>query len=172
MGVTFSNENANSVEENYESKLGKINNIIASWNRRYISLKGKITIVKTLLLPLLTHILTALPRPPKDFMLRLKSTLFQFIWNGEVDRVKRSSLCKHYLEGGMAMVDIDTYDMALKATWVRREITGNHDWCKLFRQEVVGGRFIWERNSSSLMQLAKKDVEFILGRSNDSNGAI
>ena len=156
LGVTFSNENANSVEENYESKLGKIKNIISSWNRRYISLKGKITIVKTLLLPLLTHVITALPRPPKDFMVGLKSTLFQFIWNGKVDRVKRSSLCKHYLEGGMAMVDIDTYDMALKATWVRREITGNHDWCKLFRQEIVGGRFIWERNSSSLTQLTKK----------------
>ena len=56
----------------------------------------------------------------------------------------------------MNMVDIDIYDTALKASWARREITGNHDWCKLFRQEIVRGRFIWERNSLSLTQLAKE----------------
>ena len=54
------------------------------------------------------------------------------------------------------MIDIFVYDTALKVTWVRREITGNHDWCKLFRQETVRGQFIWERNSSSLLNLAKK----------------
>ena len=130
--------------------------IIASWNRRSLSLKGKILIIKTLLLPILTHIFTALPRPQNEFMSRLKTILFQFIWNGKVDRIKRSSLCKPYADGGMAMVDIGAYDAALKATWVRREITGNHDWCRLFRQEIARGRFIWERNSPSLMEMARR----------------
>ena len=53
------------------------------------------------------------------------------------------------------MVDIDIYEMALKASWVRREITGDHDWCKLFRWEVIKGRFVWERNALSLMQIAR-----------------
>ena len=56
----------------------------------------------------------------------------------------------------MAMVDIEIYDAALKASWVRREITGKHDWCNLFRQEIAQGRFIWERNSSSLRKMARK----------------
>ena len=39
---------------------------------------------------------------------------------------------------------------------MRREITGNHGWCKLFRHEITRGRFIWERNSLSLTQIAKE----------------
>ena len=155
LGITFSNVNAHSVTENFENKLTRMKTIIASWNRRSLSLKGKIIIIKTLLLPLLTHVFTALPRPPNEFMKKLKTIFFQFIWNGKVDRIKRSSLYKPYLDGGMTMVDIDVYDTALKATWVRREITGNHDWCILFKQEIARGRFIWERNSSSLRRMAR-----------------
>ena len=155
LGITFSNVNAHSVTENFGNKLTRMKTIIASWNRRSLSLKGKIIIIKTLLLPLLTHVFTALPRPPNEFIKKLKTILFQFIWNGKVDRIKRSSLYKPYLDGGMTMVDIDVYDTALKATWVRREITGNHDWCILFKQEIPRGRFIWERNSSSLRRMAR-----------------
>ena len=156
LGITFSNEDAYSVEENYESKLTRIKNIIASWRQRHISLIGKIIIIKTLLLPILTHVLTALPEPPNEFMKRLKASLFQFLWNGKVDRIKRSSLYKPVLEGGMNMVDIDTYNRALKASWIRREITGNHDWCQLFRQEIAKSQFIWERNALSLKQMSIK----------------
>ena len=155
MGSTFSNNDVNSYVENYESKLVRIKHIIASWNKRSLSLSGKVVIIKTLLLPILTHVFTSLPRPPNEFMSKLRSLFFQFIWNGKVDRVKRS-MYKQYQYGGMNMVDIDMYVTALKVSWVKREITGNHEWCKLFRQEIARGRFIWERNSLSLTQITRK----------------
>ena len=156
LGITFSNEDAHSFEENYESRMTKIKAVISSWSRRSLSLKGKVIIIKTLLLPILTHVLTALPRPSNEFMNRLRAVFFHFIWNGKVDRLKRSSLYKKEREGGMAMVDIEIYNVALKASWIRREITGNHDWCKVFMHEISQGRFIWERNSSSLRKTAGK----------------
>ena len=156
LGITFANEDDDCMEENYETKLEKIKMIILSWKRRSLSLIGKIVIIKTLLLPILTHVFTALPRPSNDFMKRLKSTLFHFIWNGKVDRVKRSSLCKQYHNSGMKMIDVETYVTALKITWVKREIVGDHDWCELFRQEIVQGQFTWERNAASLIQMARK----------------
>ena len=54
------------------------------------------------------------------------------------------------------MIDVETYVTALKVTWVKREIMGDHDWCELFRQEIVQGQFIWERNAASLIQMARK----------------
>ena len=89
-------------------------------------------------------------------MNRLRAVFFHFIWNGKVDRLKRSSLYKKDREGGMAMVDVEIYDAALKASWVRREVTGNHDWCKVFMHEISQGQFIWERNSSSLRKMARR----------------
>ena len=156
LGITFSNEDVHSFEENYESKMAKIKAIIGSWSKRNLSLKGKVVIIKTLLLPILTHVFTALPRPSNEFMNRLRAVFFHFIWNGKVDRLKRSSLYKKDREGGMAMVDVEIYDAALKASWVRREVTGNHDWCKVFTHEISQGHFIWERNSSSLRKMARR----------------
>ena len=48
------------------------------------------------------------------------------------------------------MIDVDLYVTALHLSWVRREITGDHIWCKLFDQEIAKGRFLWNRNESSL----------------------
>ena len=107
-------------------------------------------VVKSLLLPKLTHILTSLPKPPLDFTKRLKTELFHFIWGGKTDRLRRLSICRPYAEGGLAMMEIDTYIDALKATWVRREIKSNHSWTSLFRHSIAKGRFFWEMNSSSL----------------------
>ena len=105
LGITFSNSDADSITENYESKVARIKTIIASWNKRNLSLNGKVVVIKILLLPILTHVFTSLPRPPNEFMSKLRSLFFQFIWNGKVDRVKRSSLYKQYQYGGMNMVD-------------------------------------------------------------------
>ena len=54
----------------------------------------------------------------------------------------------------MAIVDVEIDDAALNASWVRREVTGNHDWCKVFMHEISQAQFIWERNSSSLRKMA------------------
>ena len=127
-----------------------------NWKRRYITVRGKITLIKTLMLPKLTHILVSLPKPPNSFFKRLKTMMFHFIWGGKVDRLQRLSVCKPYIEGGLAMVELDTYVDALKATWVRREIQPTHSWTSLFQDTVSDGKFIWEMNGDSLANLAKK----------------
>ena len=111
-------------------------------------------IVKTLLVPILTHVLTALPIPRRNFMKRVKQTLFEFLWNGKVDRIKRGSLYKLCEDGGFSMIDIDLYATALKISWIRREITGCHAWGRLFDQEIAKGRFLWHRSAPSLRALA------------------
>ena len=62
--------------------------------------------------------------------------MFSFIWGGKTDRIKRSSVCKKYTAGGLAMVDIEAYIAALKATWIRRLLTSNHVWTSLFDTEI------------------------------------
>ena len=80
LGVVFANTDEEGYEENFESKLKHIKSIIASWKKRYITLRGKIVLVKSLLLPILTHILISLPTPSETFLKRLKTTVFNFIW--------------------------------------------------------------------------------------------
>ena len=107
LGIYFANNDAETFGDNFEDNLSKITKVIAGWKQRYLTIAGKIIITKTLLLPMLTHVFTALPRPPDRFIKTLRSQLFKFIWGGKVDRVKRSSLYYPVDEGGLSMIDID-----------------------------------------------------------------
>ena len=52
---------------------------IMSWSKRNISTLGKITVVKSLLIPKITHLLISLPRPDKQMISKLEKILFKFI---------------------------------------------------------------------------------------------
>ena len=153
----FANDDQDVYEENFGSKLNAIQASMNSWRRRYLTMKGRITIIKTLL-PKLTHILVSLPKPSKEFMKRLKTIMFHFIWSGKIDRLKRLSICKPYSEGGLAMIEIDTYVEALKTTWVRREMKSNHSWTSLFEERISKGICLWEMNGQSLVNFSNEII--------------
>ena len=58
--------------------------------------------------------------------------------------------------GGLGMPDINTYVIALKLAWARREVTSTHLWTKLFTVMVSKGEFLWKRNEESLKQVAQR----------------
>lgn len=158
LGIVFANDENETIEENFESRFFKAKRIIHSWKQRNLSIQGKIVVIKTLLLPLFTHIFTALPNPPETFVRMLQRELFGFIWKGNIDRIKRSSLCQLVASGGQGMIDLELYLMALKISWVKREIVSEHPWQYLFRYSMPQSSYVFERNSESLRLLAKKCI--------------
>ena len=61
---------------------------------------GKITIIKSLLLPKLAHIFISLPKPPEKWMKNLEQVFFKFIWNDKPDKISRSQTVQDYPDGG------------------------------------------------------------------------
>ena len=156
LGVVFANNDQYTYQENFESKLSAIQSVMSTWKMRFITMRGKITLIKALLLPKLTHILVSLPNPSTEFMKRLKTALFHFIWGGKVDRLQRLSLCKPYSEGGLEMIEVDVYVDALKATRIRRIIKSSHSWTSLFQEKTSEGRCLLEMNGDSLVKFSKQ----------------
>ena len=154
LGVYFANDETRVHQENFENKLNQIEAIMSNWKRRSLTVKGKVIVVKSLLLPKLTHLFTALPAPPKKYIDKLKQKMFNFLWGGKVDRLRRSSMVKKYSEGGQAMIDIESYIAALKITWVRRHLMSDHVWTLLFDSVIAKGVFLWNRNAKSLINFA------------------
>jgi hypothetical protein len=46
--------------------------------------------------------------------------LYTFIWKSSVNRVKKDIMQKKYQEGGLKMINIHSFILALKSTWIRR----------------------------------------------------
>ena len=76
LGIIFEPKCLNTVEENIRVKKDSISRVINMWKNRHLTLAGKIVVVKTLLLPQITHVLSSLPDPDDAFIKDIKSDLF------------------------------------------------------------------------------------------------
>ena len=117
LGVYFGYNYKECQKLNFEKQLNKCENIIKDWNKRNITLMGKIVVVKSLILPNLTY-LASNTILSKDNIQKFKSLVYKFIWNGKKDKVKRTVLSKSYYEGGLRMIDIDLYIKSIQTRWV------------------------------------------------------
>lgn len=62
--------------ENYTEKVTSFKNVLKNWSYRNLSLMGKVTVVKTIALPILIQTFMALPDPPKRITDEIQSHIF------------------------------------------------------------------------------------------------
>ena len=155
LGVFFANNESSVFEDNFENRFNQVVALLNSWKHRDLTIKGKVIVVKSLLLPKFTHLFTSLPAPPRQFLDKLKQAMFSFIWGGKTDRIKRNSMYRPYNEGGLAMIEIEAYIAALKITWVRRYLITEHVWTMFFDKEIAQDEFLWNRNARSIANFAR-----------------
>ena len=69
-------------------------NIIKTWSKRKLTLPGKISILKSLALSKVVHLIMGLPNPPGILVKRLNKLFYTFLWNSGSDRIKRKYVIK------------------------------------------------------------------------------
>lgn len=126
LGVNFSSNVFDIWDLNTNEVLNKIENLVAHWSKRKITLPGRITVIKSLMLSKFTHLFLALPNPPGDFIRKLERILYKFLWNSGPDRIKRSVIIKNLDAGGLRMINIQHFINALKVSWFRRVIQNSN----------------------------------------------
>jgi exonuclease III len=150
LGITFSSNVENIVLKNLEPKLSDFTNCLKSWEHRKLSLMGKITVIKTFALPKLIYPLTVLPNPPLETINIIKRKMFEFLWNKKGDKIKREVITKKYEQGGLKMIDINTFISALKSSWIKRIYDENNTgkWKQIYLNTLNknGGKLILECN--------------------------
>ena len=101
-----------------------MNKLLCAWGKRNLSILGKKIIIKSLILPLFTF-LASVCLVPAIYHKEIEKKCFKFIWNGKPDKVKRNLIINSYERGGLQMIDIKSYFIALKASWLSRLVTGH-----------------------------------------------
>ena len=136
LGIVFSSNLDNIEELNFNEKILNIQKEIVSWSKRNLTIFGKITVIKALLIPKLTHLFIALPKPTPQHIKDIDEILFNFLWNGKRDTISRKTIIQNYSSGGCRMIQLDCFIKALKLTWIRRMVNSDSQWKNLFTELV------------------------------------
>ena len=85
----------------------------------------------------LVYILSPLPKNQK-VLEEVNSRFFKFLWNDKGDKIKRNIMISEYSEGGLKMIDLISFNKALKSTWVKKYLDPeNHGkWKHLFEWQL------------------------------------
>ena len=76
---------------NYGIQIPKVIALIQHWKRRFLTPIGRVTVIKTLLIPKLNHLFIYIPNPKKEIFSSLCKANFEFLWNSKVDKVGEMS---------------------------------------------------------------------------------
>ena len=135
LGITFDVDLDKMIGINYMDKIAQIKNSIKMWRRRFLTPLGKITVIKSLLLPKITHLLISLPNPDTEVLNIISSIFYDFLWTGRA-KIKQSVIVKQYFEGGLNMINLNAFSQALKITWLRRILQKESKWQVLIKTIV------------------------------------
>ena len=131
LGIEFSMNSSTIVDINYKKTLEKIKILVNKWKKRTLTPFGRITVIKTHLLSQCVHLLATLPRSD-SFLKELNYCLYQFLWNGKHDKIRRTTTNLKGNQGGMNMTNKYNFEKALKVAWVKRIFTQpTAQWCNL-----------------------------------------
>jgi hypothetical protein len=116
LGFTLSNGN-NLSELNFNPIVEKIQNSIRYWERFFLSIPGKITVYKCLLLSQISYKASIL-MPNRDTIRTLSDLMENFVIKGITfakDRIYRP-----VREGGLGLIPLDQYIKGLHCSWFKR----------------------------------------------------
>ena len=105
------------LETEWTSKLSKLQKILDNWKRRNLTIFGKVTVLKSLALSQIIHLIIVYSIP-NIFLNKLNRLIYQFIWGSKIEKVKRCTLTKDYVDGGIKMIDINKQMLSFRLQWL------------------------------------------------------
>ena len=83
------------MKDNFLPKLKSFDNILNIWNARGLSIKGKVTILKSLALPKLLYPMAVLPIPTEVVEI-VDTMIIDFIWSKKKNKNKKECYYTKY----------------------------------------------------------------------------
>lgn len=105
--------------KNFRSILQRIRKTCSSWLLRDLSLKGKVTVVNSLLISLLQFPSSVNFTPPQVYD-EYRRLITNFIWSGRKPKVAYNTLTLPVAQGGLGLMDLQLRVKVSYIQWIRR----------------------------------------------------
>lgn len=135
LGIKFSVNLDEMMDLNYNNKMEQIVKLIKQWKNRKLTPLGKLSIIKTLFIPKMNHLILTLPNPPTHYIKNFEIKLYEVLWDGKLNKIKKAAVIQDYKDGGLKMIEY--FLIALKSSWTRPLISSTDSkWKKLFESDL------------------------------------
>ena len=117
LGIWFSYNEADMIDLNFNKRTGNMKKRLGQgiYHSRNLSLKGKIIILKTLILPQILFLFNLI-YAPKSVLDQIDELFFSFLWSSKPSKVNKFG---SITSGGLKMVDIYIMHKVAKAMWIK-----------------------------------------------------
>ena len=136
LGVEFTTDLKQITKINLKKKIESIQRELYQWTKRNLTPIGKITVIRSLMLAKIVHILIALPDPDMPEIKKLETLFYKFLWNKKPDKIKREIIVQKLEDGGLNMPDVNQFIKSLKISWIRRFHQSNATWRLILIQDL------------------------------------
>lgn len=132
LGISSTHNGDDLFPLNYMSKLSRLKNCLRSWSTWDMTPIGRNAIVKSLALSQLVFLFTVLPNPPAHFIKDVEKVIYDFIWAGNPDKIKRTTMINNICDGGLRVTHIASFMKSLKCSWLKRYCDDTNGPWKVF----------------------------------------
>ena len=164
LGIIYDLKKDDFTEDNFKEKLQSMKNLLHDWAFRNLTIMGKVTVIKTLALPILVHCLSVLPDPKIKLFDEIQKHIFKFIWNNKNDKIKRNIMMNNKDNGGLKVPHIHSFAKSLKLTWIKKSLNPN---CKALWKTLLSDKLekwgysnIWQLRKEGLLIASKEFNSF------------
>ena len=125
LGIYFNDKGCSNVQQNWDERIETIIRYIKMWEKRNLSIIGKIQVIKTFLMSQMVYLMQAIILP-EDILKKINTILFKFLWKRRFsnrrafEKVKRDVVCQDYVNGGVKMINIIDMQNSFVIQWFRR----------------------------------------------------
>ena len=129
--------------------------VITLWNQRTLTLKGRITVFKSLIASQLVYISSCVNTPKKSIV-ALENKIMRFIWHGGPPKVSNRILCQTIDDRGLNGINLEFFCKSLKLAWITRICLSKHSPWRQMLQASIG---IYDLNDLLQTCLGRDDIK-------------
>ncbi len=143
------------VRKNFEEKIKKIKSLLNLWSQRNLSLKGKVSVLRSIVLPQILYTATTL-YIPEEFQHEIDNLFFDFLWYRKKPHVKREVVINEISKGGLKMPLFSGMVKAMKVTWIKRILSSEKS-----RQNLLNKLVVYRNKNIDYIIRHKLDTKFM-----------
>jgi exonuclease III len=130
LGITITGKEIDHYHFNFKPRIIKIKNMLNTWKLRDLSIKGRVTIINHLIIPMILYPCSML-FVSKEVIQEIKSLITTFIWKNSTAKIAYNNIIQPIENGGLKLIDIESKIIASQLSWIPRIIENKtKNWAK------------------------------------------